>query len=225
MAPRDEGPRIPEGIDSADRLVDGAVSKGTSERWTRADLDRLIAGDDKTWNRAGVLIVGAVEASRVAYTLTTLEVDAVRDHIEDILLAEGRRRLREVHDPGMFAAYLKAVAQNRARYLAKHRVKVLPLSEMAAEALAAARPPNASSPVAAAAEGAGIMLARTLLRFRGALKEQQFRTLWLGSIEGMSMCRIANAMKISREAVRQARKRAVCAIRAAVARSRRSRAR
>lgn len=107
--------------------------------WSRADLGRLVAGDERTWDRALVLIARTVETLRIVYMLATLEIDAVRDHVEDTLMADECRRLREVRDPAKFGAYVRAVAGNRAIYIVKRRVSVLPLSDASAEDGAQAR--------------------------------------------------------------------------------------
>jgi DNA-binding CsgD family transcriptional regulator len=177
--------------------------------WTRGDLERLIVGDSSAWDRALVAVECIVQALGRKWVLTTLELDATRDHVVDTLLARDKQRLREIRAPARLVGYLRTVATNHVHYIAGRRVEVLPLHPFS---------PFASLPRDFRPSGGGntmIVLIRSLLRLRHVLGNHQFRVLWLCHVEGLSMARIGKALGVSREAIRQAHRRAVSAIESA----------
>lgn len=187
-------------------------SQNRDATWTRADLDRLIAGDNAMWGRALAVIERAVASLMEEWNLGTLEAEAVRDHVVDILLADGRCRLRDVRDPAKFAGYLKAIARNRAYYVAQHRITVIPLKEVAVRVTALVDVRAPSVPPLLADSLPRIALGRTLASFRDTLTERQFLVLWLYHVQGQSMTRIAKALRITQQAVSKTHAAALSAL-------------
>jgi DNA-directed RNA polymerase specialized sigma24 family protein len=207
---RERAPRRP----SVRRRVD----KGGA--WTSTDLARLIAGDKATWDRAAEAIGARVAAASRLWGFSTLQSDAVRDHVEDVLLANGMRRLREFRDPGGFPAYLAKVARARASYVANHRPSAvsLPLGDVAEtrfRRIADARPHPVFPPLAGSPAAYDAALCRAILRFRRALTDGQFGLLWLYHVDGRSTTEIASALKITPRGARKLHNAAILAIRRA----------
>ena len=187
--------------------------------WTRGDIDRLIAGERTTWDRVVKAIEGFVAAASRSWSFSTLEADAVRDHVQDVLLVSDMRRLREFRDPGAFAAYLAKVTRNRASYVARHRPKVvtqpLDVAEKAFRRIADARPQAEYSLHKEGPAEYRAALGRAILQFREALSNRRFSVLWLCHVEGQPTALIADALKITPRGVRKLHDSAISAVRRA----------
>jgi len=180
------------------------ASEPAPGRWTRADLDRLIAGDKPEWDR----VVAIIEGLSRRWNLSTIDADAVRDHVEDVLLADDMRLLRGFRAPGAFAAYLAKVTASRAGYVAENRPKAetRPLDGITNEALrrvADARWQAEFSPLKDGLTKYRTALGRAMLGLRHALTDRQFIVLWLYYVEGQATARIAGALNITARAVRK----------------------
>jgi hypothetical protein len=116
-----------------------------------------------------------------SWNLSTLEVDAVREFVQDALLADDMRRIREFREPGCFPAYGARLIRNRAACVASRRDGAVALDE-AAEG--SCRPSDLRAPVAGRAEP--VTVGAALLRVRHVLSATQFRVLWLRHVEGLS---------------------------------------
>lgn len=220
LGPESEDSGIPKARDLCEGCVDHDASTETRGRWTRADVDRLVAGDNEAWDRLLGVVASMVETQAKSWRMTTLEVDAVRDHVEEILLACGMRRLKAVRDPGKLAPYLAAITRNRARYVAKHRSKVVVhrLSDLQEDAFgrpADVRPSAAFSQLADTPAADFVGLVRALLRFRDAPTDRQFRVLWLRHIEGLPTRRVAECLKVARQTIAELHDAAISAIKRA----------
>ncbi len=183
--------------------------KDKEATWTRADLDRLIAGDKRTWDRAVAMMEGLIDDVTRSWTLSTLESDAVREHVQDVLLVGDMRRLREFRDAGSFPAYLARVTTNRARGVASRRGEVVrDFDETAAKA------PRLVADIRSSVAGlrSPVAIGRVLLGLRHALSPTQFRILWLRHVERLSTRDTAGALRVTRQAVRKGHDSAVMAI-------------
>lgn len=185
--------------------------------WTKACLDRLIAGDTPAWDR----VVAMIEAWSRRRNLSTLEADAVRDYVEDVLLANDMRLLREFREPAAFPGYLAKVTTSRAGHVVDKRpdAEMRPLADIAEkEALrriAVAHPQAEYSLLKDGPTEYRAALGRAILSFRHALTNRQFSILWLYDVEGQPAARIAQALKITPRAVRKLHDAAISGVRRA----------
>jgi RNA polymerase sigma factor (sigma-70 family) len=188
-----------------------------SAAWTKAELDRLIAGEGAAWDKLIGVIDGLADAARCVWKLSTLEADVVRDYTQDVFLSGRCRRLREFRDPRRFNAYLVKILRNRAREVARGRSKVSahPLGDDARRTVlrVADHRPSISVPFETEQGRGRTELAARLLGARRALSARQFQVLWLCHVEGFSMTRVAAALGISRQAVGKTHDLAISAVR------------
>jgi len=175
----------------------------------------LLEDDPRAWHNLAREIARLAEANRRRFRLTTLEADDLRDHVEDLLLDGNKRRLRNFRDPSALGSWVGKVMRHRVWKMLGRRHVALPLADTAArwEVLEHVRPSwGAATADSDVERPASQVVALHVLDLRNALTARQTLVIWLWHVERIPSRRIAAALCVSREAVRQANKRATKAI-------------